>query len=260
MSQSLDRAMTILITCAEGPQRLSGLAQQLDVHRSTVLRLLQTMAARNFVRRQDDGRWTIGLGLTSAALSALDRIETRAVANPWLRRLARDLGHTIHLAELFGSDIIYVDKVEGRGAVRMNSRVAAPVQIHTAAVAKAILAFSTPDVVDSVLADLTYQRFTSTTLTTQASFRRELATVRAQGWAVDDGEFEDYISCIAVPIRDRTGSVQAGISITALRAIEPLGQLKLNIPRLTEAAQEISSELGWDGKKGLTDDGKPQLL
>jgi len=165
------------------------------------------MAARNFVRRQEDGRWTIGLGLTSAALSALDRIETRTVANPWLRRLARDLGHTIHLAELFGSDIIYVDKVEGRGAVRMNSRVAAPVQIHTAAVAKAILAFSTPDVVDSVLADLTYQRFTSTTLTTQASFRRELDTVRARGWAVDDGEFEGYISCIAVPIRDRTGSV-----------------------------------------------------
>jgi len=260
MSQSVDRAMTILITCAEGPQRLSDLAQQLDVHRSTVLRLLQTLEARSFVRRQDDGGWTIGLGLTSAALSALDRMETRAVANPWLRRLARDLGHTIHLAELFGSDVVYVDKVEGRGAVRMNSRVAAPVQIHTAAVAKAILAYSASDVVDSVLADLTFQRFTGTTLTTQASFRRELDAVRAQGWAVDDGEFEDYISCIAVPIRDHSGSVRAGISVTALRAIEPLEQLKLNIPRLTETAREISSELGWDGKKGLADDEQPQLL
>lgn len=102
MSQSVGRAVTILLACADDPQRLGDLADKLEIHRSTVLRILQTLEEHNFARRRDDGLWALGLGFTGAALSALDAMETRTIAQPWLRRIASDLGHTIHLAEMSG--------------------------------------------------------------------------------------------------------------------------------------------------------------
>jgi DNA-binding IclR family transcriptional regulator len=250
MSQSVERAMTILKACARGPARLSDLGTELCVHKSTALRLLQTLEEGNFVRHLDDGTWTIGFGLTDIALDALDAIEIRAVARPWLVRLARELGHTLHLAELTGAEVIYVDKVEGHGAVRMKSRIGAPVVLHTAAVAKAILAFAPTDVLALATRDLTYQRFTASTLTSPGALAQELQEVRRRGWSVDDCEFEDYINCVAVPIRDHNGAVRFGMSLTALRAIEPLDRLKLQVPKLQAAADEISRALGWDGQKG----------
>jgi DNA-binding IclR family transcriptional regulator len=67
---------------------------------------------------------------------------------------------------------------------------------------------------------------------------------------VDDGEFEEYVNCVAVPVHSADGTVRAGLSLTAVREIEPLETLKLNIPRLLAVAAEISTELGWDGQQG----------
>lgn len=250
MSQSVDKAISILVACAQGPHRLGELAAPLEVHKSTVLRLLQAMERRKFVRRQADGKWTIGPAFTSTALAALENLETRSVAHPKLLQLAEELGHTLHLAELVDHDIIYVDKVDGQGAVRMLSRIGAPVELHTAAVAKVILAFLPPEVSEPLIARrASFRRFTPKTLTSAALLSKELEAVRQRGWAVDDGELEDYISCVAVPIRGADGQVVAGLSLTALKAIEPLEDLKLNLPRLTGVAAEISLELGWDAQQ-----------
>lgn len=150
--------------------------------------------------------------------------------------------------------MLYVGKVEGRGSVKMNSQIGAPVQLHTAAIAKVILAYAPDSRCDAAIAHLNFQRFTPSTIVTPATYRRELEKVRSQGWAVDDGEFEDYLNCIAVPIRDHRDVVRAGLSMTALRAIESLDGLMLNLPRLEEAAGQISLELGWDGKAGTDND------
>lgn len=249
MSQSTDKAISILIVCAQGPHSLGELTEPLGVHKSTVLRLLQTMERRKFVRRQEDGKWTIGPAFTSTALTALETLETRSVAHPKLSQLARELGHTLHLAELVDRDIIYVDKVDGRGAVQMRSQIGAPVEMHTAAVAKVILAFVPPEVSEPLIARASFRRYTPKTLTSAALLSKELEAVHQRGWAVDDGELEDYINCVAVPIRGADGQVVAGLSLTALKAIEPLEDLKLNLPRLIEVAGKISLELGWDAQQ-----------
>jgi len=245
MSQSVDRALTIVSLCAEHPRTLGELAAHLDVHRSTVLRLLQTMERRGFMRRGGDATWQVGLTLTGVALTALDALELRGVAQPHLRALSREFGHTVHLAELTGSDIVYVDKIEGRGAVRMQSRIGAPVIVHTAAVAKAILASSEPGVRDELLRGATFERHTDTTITDRDAYLTVLEAVRGRGWAEDDGEWESYLSCVAVPVFDHSGSARGALSVTALRDIEPLDQLRDRIPRIAEAAREISRQMGW---------------
>lgn len=245
MSQSVDRALAILQRLAQKPQRLAELAEALDVHRSTVLRLLQSLEAGQFARRLPDNYWDIGFGLVAAGQRALDNIDLRRVAHRHLLDLATDLGHTIHLAQLLHRDIVYVDKVEGLGAVRMNSRVGAVALVHTAGVAKVILAFADPIRRSEILASATYQQYTPTTITSPAALGAELDRIRERGWAVDDGEFEAYINCVAAPIRDQSGTVSASLSITALRALAPLGSLEQHVNRVIAAADAISAEMGY---------------
>jgi len=251
MSQSVDRAAVLLDACALGPRRLTDLARDLGVHRSTVLRLLQTLERHRLVRQLDDLTWAIGFGLIGMAIESLDRMDLRTAARPRLERMGREIGHTVHLAEPAGPDIVYVDKVEGHGAVRIASRIGAPVPIHTAGVAKAILAGLPAERRDAILATASFERFTASTITRPGDFTEELARVRKQGYAVDDGEYESYLACIAVPVRDHTGAVRAGVSITALSAIEPLERLRRHLPLLWTAASEISQDLGWDGATGV---------
>lgn len=78
----------------------------------------------------------------------------------------------------------------------------------------------------------------------RTAFLYELAATRERGYSIDDGEFEDYVNCIGVPVRDASGSVLASISITALKARADLTALREPLPSLLETADPIAKELG----------------
>lgn len=245
MSQTVSRAIEVLRFIATRPRTLPEVAQLLDVHRSTALRLLQTLVAEDFARRLDDGRYVVGFGVVSLAESALQQIDIRATARPHLRRLAAELGHTVHLAQLIDGQVIYVDKVDGRGTVAMGSRVGMPTELHTAAVAKVILCHLSESERSRMIEPLQFERYSPTTITSHADYLHELHVTRQRGWAEDDGEKEDYINCLAVPIRDATGSVSIGMSVTSLKTVAPLEELRKMVPQIRATADAISAGLGW---------------
>ena len=140
MSQTVRRAMSIIECISERPSSIGDVADLLGVHKSTALRLLQTLEP-GFARRLEDGRWTVGVQLIAIAQRALDSIDVRAVAHPYLQRLSALAGQTVHLGQLIGDDVVYVDKVEGQGQVRMYSRIGRTASMHASGVAKAIVAF-----------------------------------------------------------------------------------------------------------------------
>ena len=181
------------------------------------------------------------------AQQALDDIDVHAVAHPYLLALSRRIGHTLHLAQLIDDEIVYIDKVEGEGAVKMRSRVGSPAELHTAGIAKVVLAHLEEPLQGRLLQRVSYRRFTETTLTSAAALREDLEKTVARGWAEDDGESEDYINCVALPVRNARGVVRAGLSMTALRALAPLAELREYVPQLKEATTAISRELGWVG-------------
>lgn len=247
MSQTVTRALSIVKFFAETPRTLGEVADHLAVHKSTALRLLQTLEAEGFARQQADGRYTVGFLMVSIGQRSLDDLEIRGIARPHLLQLSEQYGHTIHLAQLINDDVVYVDKVDGRGAVNMHSRVGRPAELHTAGVAKAILANVDDDLRRTILKRATYQRYTSTTLTTPSELSAELETIALRGWAEDNAEFEDYLGCIAAPIRNARGQVFAAVSITALRALASREALAEYVPELLKTAAAISAELGWLG-------------
>ncbi len=246
MSVTVNRALGAIEFCATAPRTLTEITQHLGVHKSTALRLMQTLEEGGFAR-MTGGRYTIGFRMITLASAALESIDLRTVARPYLVRLSERYGHTIHLAQYVQSDIVYVDKIEGVGAVRMHSQVGSSVVLHTAAVAKAVLAYLDEPELSPLLKRVTYEKFTANTITTPAAFTRELAEIRARGWSEDDAEFEDFINCIGAPIFGFGDRVVGGISLTTLRAMVPMEQLREFVPALRECAQAISQANGATG-------------
>ena len=245
MTQTVRRAIEILEFCSVRPRELKEVAAELGVHRTTALRLVQTLTAGGFVRRDERGRYGVGFRLAGLAQRALDQFDLRSVVHPHIVNLSERVGHTIQFAVPQGDHIIYVDKIEPPQAINLNTRIGDFVVIHTAGVSKATLANLAPEQRDAIIAQASFEKFTPTTITAKEDFLSRLDEVRKQGWATDDGEFESVSNCIAAPVWDHANAVVGGISITAFKNKADLSQLRELLPELLATTTTISTELGW---------------
>ncbi len=248
MSQSIERAVAIIQMLSQKESTPSEIARRLGVHRSTALRIMETLLKTNFLRKLPDGNYCIGAELLSLAHQAQDQFYLAKIAHPKLVELSRDHEKTVHLAELQNNQIIYIDKIEPQRSIRLTSRIGQAVCLHTASVAKVILAFLPPEVRDELLANYVFETFTPTTIQSREALEEELKKVFQRGWATDDGERENYINSIGLPIRDASGNVVAALSAVELKVISNLDEMHhLMFDCLQETALSISKQLGWHG-------------
>lgn len=247
MAQSIRRAIDLIRRSAERPLSLTEAADVLGVHKSTALRILHTLESARFVRRTGAGTYVLGSGLIELADLALGSLDLRQPAAAHLRALQRETGHTVHLAQLTGDEIIYIDKVDSPAfdAVKLPSRIGRAVSIYASAVGKTILAYLPRQDRERLLSHVVFERFTDTTFADRDALDAELADIQERGWAVDNGEHDAYVMCVAAPIRDSRGQVIAAVSITAIEVIASLHELRGNLPLLLETAGQISYELGY---------------
>lgn len=243
MSQSVRRAARIIDSIARRPASVSELAQEFEVHRSTMFREVQSLEEVGYLRKRKSGEYVLGLHLIALAHQASDSLDLAEIAHDRLVKLHRTVGNTIHLAALVDHNLVYVDKVEDTSGVRMYSRIGSAARPYCSGVGKAILAELPASDRDAVLRGVVWEKYTQKTLTTRVELDAELAKTSARGWAVDDGEFEDFVNCIAVPIFGPAGVVGA-LSNTAIRAVADVNALKAQLPVLQSTARDISAELG----------------
>lgn len=251
MAESVERALRILVELGDGPASSSELARRLDVHRSTTLRLLRTLETERFVRRRDDGAYSLGPAIQTLSQASLEEHDVRAVAHPHLVRLGAVHGHTVHLAALQEREVVYLDKVESRHTIRMYSRIGATAPLHATGVGKVMMAYLPASQVDDLLGPEPYRRCTPQTITTRAGMERVLAQIRERGWGLDDHEHEEFIHCVAAPVFDARGDVCAAVSISVpLMLLDHEGLLGL-VPDVCETAGAISRALGWAPRDDL---------
>jgi DNA-binding IclR family transcriptional regulator len=248
MSQTVARAIQILEYCSEHPRTLKDIAADLGVHRTTASRILQTMIEAGFVRTDERGHFGVGFRLAGLAQSALEQFDLRSVVHPHIVRLSEHLGHTVQFAVPEANRIVYVDKVEPEQSISLNTRIGGFVVIHTAGVSKAILAFIDDGRREAILDNATFEQRTPNSITSRSDFVKRLETVRARGWAEDNGEFDIVSNCIAAPVWDHADRVAGAISITTFREKTGLEELRRSVPDLLATTMSISLELGWKPK------------
>jgi DNA-binding IclR family transcriptional regulator len=242
MSQTVDRALSILPLLAEGPAGLDQVARRLDVHKSTALRLLRTLHEHGIVYRQPDQRYRLGARLFALAQEAVENLDVRDIAHPYLAQLNEKTGHTVHLAVHEENQVLYIDKVESRYPVRMYSRIGKSVPMTVAGVSKTILA-DLPEPERRALAEkLDYPMYTARSIPNASAFLAELAKVREQGWATDFGGHEESINCVAAPIRGAEGRAVAALSVSAPNVVVGADELLTLLPLVRRTADTIGAE------------------
>lgn len=244
--QSVDRAIRILeILAHEGEASVGQVGRELGVHRSTASRLVAALAAHELVERiEDGGRVRLGIGLLRLAGSTVSQLDLATQADPVCQALARELDETANVAVLSGGVALNVSQGQGSSTVAMQNWVGYRTVLHATSSGKVLLAYLDEAERDELL-EAPLERFTARTLTTAAALRKELAQVRALGWARAVEEFEEGLNAVAAPIRAHDGTVVAAISVAG-------PTYRLSPERLPEAAgavvragRDISRRMGY---------------
>ncbi|MFC9327423.1 IclR family transcriptional regulator [Kitasatospora sp. NPDC057015] len=244
MSQTVTRALRLLTELGEGERSLDQLAELLGVHKTTALRLLQSLEEERFVYRDAAYRYHLGAGLFALSSLALEQRGVRRAAAPHLAALNSATGQTVHLAAYEGGEVVYIDKYDSRHPVRMYSRIGLRAALHCAAVAKVLLADLPVPERRRVVAGIEFTPYTANTLTTPEALLAELDTVAARGWAQDHAEHESFINCVAAPVRDATGRVVAAASISVPDVVLPYERVLELLPQLLATARAVSADCG----------------
>jgi IclR family acetate operon transcriptional repressor len=248
--QSLDRALDILeaLAASGGEIGLSELSARVGLHVSTVHRLLSVLVARGYARQSiANGRYALGPHVLKLAGSGagLTPFDLRQEARATLQELAAASGETTNLVVPVDQQIVYVDQVASTRMVRMFTQIGTRAPLYCTGAGKVLLAHRSPPEIEAYLAHEPLSRRTPRTLTTPARLREELARVRAQGYAVDDGELDPEVRCIAAPIFDHTGAGLAAISISGPASRFDEARLQQVLPALLRATAELSSRVGY---------------
>lgn len=246
MSQSLERALDVIDGLRAGPRSLDSLADELNVHKTTVLRLLRSLESRGYVRRDATHHYRVGPRLFELASEVLADIDVLKVSRSHLEKLNAATGQTVHLAILDRDRAVYIDKLDGTAKLRMYSRVGLSAPLHCTAVGKALLAWA-PHAAETIEA-LPLEAFTHNTMTSREAVEAELAHVAETGWSRDFEEHELYVNCVGAPVRNGLDEVVAAVSVSAPSFVLPREGVLEIVPQLLEAAAAISAELGYRGE------------
>ena len=243
MSQTLDRALSILEFLAEEPRRISEVAELLDCHHSTALRLLQTLKKHQFAHELPDKRYRLGAATFRLGFQALEKLEIRDIARPIMNKLCDQTEENIHLAIIELNQISYAEIIESGHAIRTHSRIGKIANPHSTGVGKAILAWLPMEHRQDLLAQNKLTKFTSNTIVSRKGLEENLEEGKKKGYLMDLEENEEGIHCIAAPIFGGFG-VAGALSISALKSRMDRKELIGFQSNLIEATQAISSELG----------------
>ncbi|MCA9859897.1 MAG: IclR family transcriptional regulator [Thermomicrobiales bacterium] len=245
---TLDKGLTILEAIAEADAphglTLTELGQRLGMHRTTLLRFLVTFRARGYLERDPQTeRYRLGAQVLNLASTWLAELDVREIARPFLLHTCEECGELVHLTILEGSDVVTIDRIEGRHPLSLQTGIGNRRPAYRSASGKAILAYLPEAEVARVLAT-GMVAVTSGTITTPDAMAHDLTCVRARGYAIDQEENFAGVCCVAAPVFDYTGRVVASISIAAPCQRTGADRLVSLGEAARDAAAGLSQQLG----------------
>jgi DNA-binding IclR family transcriptional regulator len=244
--QVIERMMRLVDVLAQSPDAVSLklLSGKAALHPSTAHRILTALVRDRMVERVDQGSYRLGMRLLELGNLVKSRISVREHALPFMRELHTATGEAVNLSVRRDDEIVYIERTSsGRSLMRVVNIIGARAPLHITAVGKLFL---TEDGAEGVraYADRTgLASFTKNSIHAFPALEKELDKVRRQGYAIDNEEAELGVRCIGAGIRDDTGGLVAGLSVSA-----PAERMKAAWSGMVkETAEKISRDLGYRG-------------
>src|SRR5213595_3534166 len=225
---------------------LSEVAGAAGLARPTARRLLLTLEELGYVR-SCGGTFELTPKVMSLGMSYVSSLGLWDIARPHMEALVARTGESSSMAQLDGSDIVYVARVSVPKLIALRVEIGTHFPAAQTSQGKVLLAALPPDQVAAVLAQpsrsgLPIRRHWAGGHPA-GQLRDELAEVRARGWALADEELAPGVRSVAVPVRDGTGTVRAAMNVT-VHAAETTTEhlLQHHLPLLMRSAGDVSAE------------------
>jgi DNA-binding IclR family transcriptional regulator len=243
----VDRALKIIkLISANKNMGVTEISRQIDINKSAVHRILSTLGNHGFVEKDPQtNRYKIGYAFLEIASNLLESIDLREEALPFLRELETLTNEVIHLVVYDQGEVVYIEKLEGNETLRMHSKVGRRAPMHCTGVGKVILANLPRPMASSIIDQKGLPKHTDKTITDKEAFFRELQKVQQQGYAIDDEENEDGITCIAAPIFNHQKEITAAISISGPTMRMTDNRLEELKEKMMSVGRNISARLGY---------------
>lgn len=246
---SIDKAIDLLELLAEKPLGLLELAERLNRPKSSLYRIITTLEDRGYITRDEENeKYCIGLKALELTKKLLENNTLNNLSRFEMQRLVEQTGESVNLGVLSGDEILYVAVLEGTHQLKFTETVGSKAPLHATAIGKAIAAHLSEEKLSRLLEKKEFIKFTPNTIDSEGTFRKELKIVRETGYALDDEEIATGARCIAAPIFNMFGRVEAALSISG--AIHRLSDEKLDeLSQLViSATQNISLKLGFNNQ------------
>lgn len=222
--QSLKRGLRIIeaIATIGSSATLAEIARKTALPRSTAHHLLRALVEFGYLVQDGDARtYTLAPKLFRLTGSTWTNEQLAEIAMPYLDELSRRTGEGTSLAVLRDGVVTVIAKREPEGPVRVVQEVGARRPIYCTAVGKALAAWLPEQELSGIISRTVFERMTPNTITSRTAFRRELARIRATGFAIDNEEHIEGIRCIATPVRDHSGEVRASLCVVGPKSHLP---------------------------------------
>ncbi len=244
---SVERALLILDRLAQSPAPagVRDLARTFGYGLNVTQKTLNALRAHNYVRQHDGGKYVLGFRVVELAMALLSRIDIRALAHPHLVALSGRIQESVYLGQLDGDDVVYVDRAEPAGAMRVAADIGTRRSLNCTAVGKALLAFLPDPGLDAMAKRGAFKALTPNSVTDVSRLKRELEQIHRLGYAVDREELMLGVSCVAAPVFDHAGLVKAGLTTATLAARLSPARLEELASGVRAAAAAISRALGF---------------
>ncbi len=245
---TLEKAIRVLDFLAENesPQGIRKIAGQLDMNVSTVHRILLTLKEYGYVKKVENiGKYSLGIKLFEMGNLFFKRLNIKDNIFPILDKLMLDTQETISLSVYSKGERVYLMIVRSSQPIQTVAFEGKRELLHKSAGGKAIMAYLSEEEVDWIIKEKGLPKYTNKTITDVNKLKEELKKIRSRGFAIDNGEGEEEIRCVAAPVFNYKGEVVSAISISTPAYRFNLGKLNKFKELVCNAAKEASASLGY---------------
>jgi DNA-binding IclR family transcriptional regulator len=248
-SSTIQRALDILNLFKESPGlTLAEIQKKLSANKTTVYRVLSTLEDNEYLKRDGGGKYNLGINVFILGHRISKESHLINASTPLMNDLSRTLGLTLHLGILEGANVVLIQKIDPDRPLKMVCQVGGYLPVHCTSLGKTLLAYSSKKEVQNLIDTNGLQRYTPQTICTTKSLTAELETIRERGYALDDGEHEKHIRCVAVPILN-AGRIEGALGAAGtVMDLPDEESIRNTVDSLLQARDQISREMGYEIK------------
>ena len=242
----VERAIRLLRYVGDGNscRNLSTAARDLDINRTTLIRLIHTLLEERMIEETAEGAgYRLGIGLVTLGAQAIGGRDLVRTCQPVLQRLSEETAMSAHMGILDGTDIVYLSRVAPKSHLVSNIHAGARLQAHASSIGRAILAEFSAEKITALLEGVTLEAVTSKTPTTVEGVIAQASDDRAMGYAWSVGNFEAGIGSCAAAVFDHTGTVIGALNVSGPDNRFSVPENSAAIPKAVRRAADDASEL-----------------